>query len=271
MSVWETIWKSILLGTVQGLTEFLPVSSSGHLMLLQRLLGYSLEGGSMTFVNIMLHAGTLLAVIVYFRKDILALFRPPFKTLGMLFVATIPAGLAGLFLEGPVDALFSGQWGVLLVCILFGVTAAMLLVCELVAGKREGKSLGWKHTVPMALMQAVAILPGISRSGSTIATGVIAGGKTEEVSRFSFLMSIPIILGSLVLGLKDVVSGGASAGMDWGSAVGILLGIAAAAVTGLLSLRLMSALVKKTNYKWFSLYLLLLALTGLWLNVAGVL
>ena len=274
MGFWETIWKSFLLGTVQGLTEFLPVSSSGHLVLLQRLLGYSLEGGSMTFINIMLHFGTLLAVLVAFRKEIFALFKKPFKPLLMLIVATIPAGVVGLLFEDTVDGWFAGEKGIFLLAICFGVTAVLLLLCELVATRRKrAHPLGWRSTTAMGFMQAVAVLPGISRSGSTIAAGTFAGGRVEEVSTFSFLMSIPIILGSVLVGLKGAIFDEPETFSLMGSAgiLGIVIGIAAAAVSGFFAIKLMRVLVKHANYKWFALYLFVLSLTSLWLNLIGIL
>ncbi len=273
MGFWEAIWKSILLGTVQGLTEFLPVSSSGHLSLLQRLLGYPLDGGSMTFVNIMLHFGTLIAVVVVFHKQLFALFRRPFKRLWMLLVCTVPAGLVGFLFEEKIDAVFAGKKGVLLLSVCFGLTAVLLLVCELVSSQRKRSyPLGWRNTLPMGFIQAVAILPGISRSGSTIAAGTIAGADVKDASEFSFLMSVPVILGSFVLGLKKAFIDEPEIVSSLGAGtVGMLLGVLAAAVTGYLSIKLMLKLVEKANYKWFSLYLILLALGSLWLNFLGVL
>ncbi|MBR7186387.1 MAG: undecaprenyl-diphosphate phosphatase [Clostridia bacterium] len=273
MEFWETIWKSILLGTVQGLTEFLPVSSSGHLVLLQRLLGYSLEGGSMTFINIMLHFGTLIAVTLYFRKDIAALFKSPIKPLIMLLVATVPAGLAGVFLADAIDSLFTGTYGAIYLALCFGVTALLLFSGELTALRKKAvpSPLGWRQAVSMGLIQAVAILPGISRSGSTIAAGTLAGGRAEEVSRFSFLMSIPIILGSVAMGLKGAIDEpGMLTAMGAAGIWGIVFGIVAAALSGYFAIKLMMRLVKKVNYKWFVLYLLLLALFSLWLNTMGI-
>ena len=274
MGFWETVFKSILLGTVQGLTEFLPVSSSGHLILLQRALGYSLEGGSMTFINIMLHFGTLLAVIFVFRKDLLRCFRRPFKPLFMLIAATVPAGLVGLFLEDKIDALFSGARGILYLSICFGITAALLLVCEAVAQRRKRVSpFGWRQTAAMGLMQAVAVLPGISRSGSTIAVGTLAGAKPEDASRFSFLMSVPIILGGVILGLKGAIFDRPETFTQMGAAgiVGMICGVAAAAVSGFLAIKLMLRVMQKADYKWFALYLLLLSIVSLWLNTFGIL
>ena len=274
MNYWEAIYKSILLGTVQGLTEFLPVSSSGHLSLLQRVLGYNISGVGMMFVNVMLHLGTLLPVIWIFRKQILALFKKPFKTLLMLIAATIPAGVVGLLFNDKIDALFSGERGVAMLAICFSVTALLLLLCEYVARRRKAASpLGWKHATAMGLMQAVALFPGISRSGSTIVAGTVSGADSEDVARFSFLMSIPVILGSVVVELKDVVFGSAeTAAVSMGGAeiVGMLFGVAAAAVFGFLAVKLMLKVIKKGDYKWFSLYLVLLSLTCIWLDVLQI-
>ncbi len=273
MDIWEAIWKSFVLGTVQGLTEFLPVSSSGHLVFLQKVLRYDLAGGSMTFINVMLHFGTLLAVVIVFRRDILALFRRPLKPLLMLVVATIPAGLVGIFLEDKIDAVFAGEMGLSYLALCFGATAVLLLVCELVANRRRKQyPLGWRSAVPMGLVQAIAVLPGISRSGSTIAAGTIAGGKTEEVMKFSFLMSIPIILGSVLVGVKQAVFDEPDTFARMGAAgvLGIAVGVVCAAVSGFFAIKVMLKVVGKANYKWFAVYLLLLSLTSFWLNAAGI-
>lgn len=273
MGSFATILKFILLGTVQGLCEFLPVSSSGHLTLLQRALGFELEGGGMTFVNLMLHSGTLIAVVIFFRKEILALFKKPFRTLFMLIVATVPAGLAGLLFEEKIDALFAGERGVFYLSLCFGATAVMLLVCELVASRRKRvKPFSWGQASVMGIVQAVAILPGISRSGSTIAAGTLAGADQREASRFSFLMSIPVILGGALLGVKDACSGPALL-TDLGAAgiCGVVLGALVAAVSGFFAIKVMIGAVGKANYKWFALYLLLLAVFSLALDTAGIL
>lgn len=275
MSIWDVIWKSFVLGTVQGLTEFLPVSSSGHLTFLQKVMGYDLGGGSMTFVNVMLHFGTLIAVCVVFFKDILALFKKPFKTLFMLVVATIPAGLVGVLFNDKLDAMFSGEKAFLLLAICFSVTAALLLLCELAAKspKRKERDLGWKNAVPMGLMQAVALFPGISRSGSTIVAGTVSGAKTKDVAKFSFLMSIPVILGSVLVELYGFIkepqfAEGANAALN--TSVGVIVGVIFAAIFGFLAIKLMLKVISKANYKWFALYLVLLSATCIWLDVLGI-
>lgn len=277
MTVLEAIWKSIILGTVQGLTEFLPVSSSGHLTLMQEILRYNVGEGGKMFVNILLHFGTLLAVLLVFWRDILALFKKPFKTLLMLIVATIPAGVAGLLLNDRIEALFepsaNARWLTYL-AIFFAVTALMLLITEFIAKrKKKHMPLGWKNAIPMGVMQAFALFPGISRSGSTIAAGVVSGAKTEDVAKFSFLMSIPVILGSLVMELKHVIfpAEGVSFALGTAEIVGMVVGVFCSAVSGLFAIKVMLKVIGKANYKWFSLYLVLLSLTCFWLDVLGVL
>ena len=263
------IWQAIVLGAVQGLTEFLPVSSSGHLVFLQQIMGVDF-GGNQLFFDIMLHFGTLIAVFFVFWRDILELFKKPFKTLLYLIVATVPAGLVGLFLNDYIETRF---YGGAYLSIVFALTALILLLCEFVAKRRKNpaRPLGWRTTVPMGLMQAVAVIPGISRSGSTIAAGVFAGGKTEEIAKFSFLMSIPVILGSVVVSLKDVITEREALASLGGTGVAcILLGMLFAAVSGLFAIKVMLKVIGKANYKWFSLYLVLLSLTCFALNVKGI-
>ncbi len=274
MNYFEAIWKSIILGTVQGLTEFLPVSSSGHLSLLQRILNYNIGDFGMLFVSVMLHLGTLFAVVWVFRREILALFKKPFKTLLMLIVATIPAGVVGLLFNSKIDGLFAGELGVGLLAVCFAATALLLLVTEYVAQRRKKLSpLGWKHSIAMGCMQAVALFPGISRSGSTIFAGTVSGAEREDVAKFSFLMSIPVILGSAVVELKDIIfpNEGVAVAMEGPEITGMIFGVLFAAIAGFLSVKLMLKVIKKANYKWFSVYLVLLSLCCLSLDVAGVL
>ncbi len=273
MSILESIWKSAVLGTVQGLTEFLPVSSSGHLTLLQLILNYDI-GASVTLVNILLHVGTLIAVIFVFWKDIIDLFKKPI-TLLYLVVATVPAGVVGLLFEDKIDALFTeSERRLLYLAICFAATALLLMVTEIIAKHRKSsQKFGWKHTVCMGLMQAVALFPGISRSGSTIAAGTMSGAKTEDVSRFSFLMSIPIILGSLAVSMKGIIFDGEAQGMTMGGTagiVGIIVGMVCAMISGFLAIKFMLKVINKANYKWFSLYLVILSLTCVWLDVINL-
>ncbi len=274
MGYFEAIWKSIILGTVQGLTEFLPVSSSGHLSLLQRVLNYQAGTAGMMFVNVMLHLGTLFAVVWVFRRDILALFKKPFKTLAMLIVATIPAGVVGLLFNHDIDELFKGEMGIPLLAVCFAFTALLLLVTEYFARRRKKfEPLGWQHSVTMGCMQAVALFPGISRSGSTIFAGTVSGADRGDVAKFSFLMSIPVILGSVAVELKDIVfpDEGVTITMAGAEIVGMIFGVVFAAAAGFFAVKVMLNVIKKADYKWFSLYLALLSLCCLSLDIAGVL
>lgn len=269
------IWQAIVLGLVQGLTEFLPVSSSGHLIFFQRVFGVNLGDAEMLF-NIILHVGTLVAVCIIFRRDIIDLFKKPFKTLLYLIVATIPAALAGLLLEDYIDEYVnrSAYIGILL-AVFFTITAVVLFVTELYAKSRtKVLPLCWRTTVPMGLVQVVALLPGISRSGSTICAGTLAGGDSDSISKFSFLMSIPIIVGSFAVSLvKGAVNGELAtsfqaAGPDIGWC--IALGFIVSALSGLFAIKVMLAAIRKANYKWFSAYLVLLAVTCIILYCTGV-
>lgn len=275
MNIWDVIWKSMVLGTVQGLTEFLPVSSSGHLIFLQKVMGYDIGGGSMTFVNVMLHFGTLIAVCAVFFKDILGLFKKPFKPLLMLIVATIPAAVVGLLLNDKIDEYFAGPQAMILLAICFSSTAVLLILCELSARSpnRKERDLGWRNTIPMGLMQAVALLPGVSRSGSTIVAGTLSGAKTQDVAKFSFLMSIPVILGSVAVELYGFIkepqfSEAANGGLY--TAVGVIIGVAFAALFGFIAIKAMLKIIGKANYKWFSLYLVLLSVVCICLDITGV-
>ncbi len=262
------IWQAIVLGLVQGLTEFLPVSSSGHLAFLQSIFGLNL-GELELFFDIMLHLGTLVAVCVVFWKEIILLFKKPYKTLLFLILATIPAAIGGLFLDDLIEsAVYGGGYRGIFLAFGFLLTAGLLLTTEVVA-KRNKKTypICLHVALPMGFSQLIALLPGISRSGSTIAAGTFAGGDREEVARFSFLMSVPVILGSfavsLVKGFMDgeiqhaFQIGGATFG--WCLAVGFVV----AALSGLLAIRVMLKAIKNANYKWFSVYLALLAVATL--------
>lgn len=261
------IWQAVILGLVQGLTEFLPVSSSGHIAFFQGVFGISGDDIALFFM-IILHLGTLVAVAIVFWRDILNLFKKPFKTLGLLVLATIPAGITGIVIKA-VDLdeilLASSAMGLVLAAF-FLVTATVLFVTERIARKRENiLPLCLKTTLPMGFAQALAVLPGISRSGSTICAGTIAGCNRDEVASFSFMMSIPVILGSflveLVLGLyrgeiqDSFATGGATLG--WSIALGFIV----SAVAGIFAIKVMLKVIKKANYKWFSLYLVLMSVT----------
>ena len=194
------ILSLVILGLVQGLTEFLPVSSSGHLVLLGSVFGIE----DNLFVSLILHLATLFAVVVCLRKEIWQLLRHPFSNLAIkLYVATIPTCLIVLVIMPLISTAFSG--GGLAVCFLI---SAIILFCADILSKQkqcsEGVSI--KQAIIMGIGQGFAAMPGISRSGTTISAGLIAGGNKEQTAKFSFLMSIPIILMSLLLEIYKIVA-----------------------------------------------------------------
>lgn len=243
----------MVLGLVQGLTEFLPVSSSGHLILVRQFMGLNTAESTQfnLMFDIMVHLGTLVAVVSVLYKDIAGLFHKPFKRLGMLVVATIPAGVVGLVCKDYIGEYFSNAN---YLCFFFLFTAIIMLVSEIVAKKNKNpKELGWGGAIAMGVMQGAGVFPGISRSGSTIFGGTVAGSDSKQVASFSFLMSIPIILASLLLSVIDVAKGGALASIDW---FNVVVGAVSAFASGYFAVNVMLKLIAKANFKWFSLYLL---------------
>ena len=260
------IWQAVILGLIQGLTEFLPVSSSGHIALFQGIFRISGDDIAL-FFSIILHLGTLVAVCTVFWRDILELFKKPFKTLLLLILATIPAGVVGILYElFDLDVIFRGYYMGIFLAVFFLITAGVLFTTEMVAKRRKSPELplSIKTTMPMGAAQALAVLPGISRSGSTICAGTLAGCKSEDVAKFSFIMSIPVILGSFAVELlKGLVSGELQASFEVGGATlgwSVALGFIISALAGLFAIKVMLKVIKKANYKWFSLYLVLLAI-----------
>lgn len=269
------IWQAVVLGLVQGLTEFLPVSSSGHLSFFQNVLGVSTQNAQL--VSITFHLGTLVAVCIVFFKDILSLFKKPYKNLGYLVLASVPAAIFGVIASlTELDYWFyDWEWAAVLLAVCFTLTAAVLFVTETLAKKRKRfLPLSFKTVIPMGLAQAIAIFPGISRSGSTICAGTLAGGKSEDVAKFSFLMSVPVILGGFLLEVVKGIADGsikadfAAGGAEYGWAVA--LGFIVSAVSGLFAIKIMLKAIQKTNYKWFSLYLILLAVVCIVLKCVGI-
>lgn len=247
------ILQAIALGIVQGLTEFLPVSSSGHLVLAQKLLGIDPESTQLLFFDTMLHIGTLLAVVVVMWKDIWALFKKPFNMLLYLIVATIPAVIFSLLLKDTIEDSLGGQF----LGFEFLFTALLLVVAELIAkrvGNRRELRLG--SATVMGVMQAVGILAAISRSGATLAGGLACGVERQKVARFSFLMSIPAILGAALLNGYDLTKT-SGVTMDW---LPMMIGIVCAAITGYIAIRFMLALISKKRLWGFAIYVALLGI-----------
>jgi undecaprenyl-diphosphatase len=254
----------ILLGLVQGLTEFLPVSSSGHLVLFQALLGesFSFADAPLTF-DLVLHLGTLVPVVVYYRRDLIglsgALGRGPKSgeaqwLLGLLVLATIPTGLMGVLLKDRFEEAFHAPRAVF---VALGLTGLLL------ASTRWAPPRDREPSVPLALAlgvaQGFAITPGVSRSGTTIAVALWLGLDRSTAARFSFLMAIPAILGAVVLTAKDVAQA------DGGRWPLLGLGFVVAALSGYLALAWLVRLVRGGRFWLFAIYLVPLASVGLWM------
>lgn len=247
-------WQALILGFVQGLTEFLPVSSSAHLILVRQLMGIN-DGSSFLLFDVMVHMGTLVAVVIVLYKPILELFRKPFKKLGLLVIACIPAVVVGLTCSDYIDAYFSNAK---YLCFTFMITAVIMLVSEIVAKRKKSeKDITLGSAIGMGLMQGLGVFPGISRSGSTIFGGTVAGANSSKVATFSFLMSVPIILGSLLLSTLKVWQAGELATVNWFS---VAVGAVTAFASGYFAVNVMLKLIAKANYKWFSLYLFILSI-----------
>lgn len=246
------VFEAIVLGIVQGLTEFLPVSSSGHLVLFQNIFGIT---GDNLFFDTMLHVGTLVAVVVVFWRDIVAILRHPIQKITlMLIIATVPAVIAALLFGDFFEGAFSGQY----LALGFVLTGALLTAAEVFSGwyqkKRARAEVGTRDAVIMGCMQAVAILPGISRSGSTLAGGLFSGVDRNTLAKFSFLMSIPVILGSVVFQGKDVLEAGLDS-VPWGATI---VGMLFAGISGYLAVRFMLNIIRKHRLYGFAIYVLAL-------------
>ncbi|WP_066685650.1 undecaprenyl-diphosphate phosphatase [Christensenella intestinihominis] len=240
---------TIILGAVQGFTEFLPVSSSGHLNLMQALLGV---GEVPIFYDVMLHVGTLVAVFIVLWPEIVAIITHPVKNkLGMLILATIPAVVVTLIAEKVAPDTFANVLDGKYLAFGFYATTGVLVACELVAQRIEHKrGVELPQAMAMGLMQAAAILPGLSRSGSTIAGGLFSGVGRERAAKFAFLMSIPAILGGVVFGVKDLTE----TGMGDVSVPAVIVGTIVAAVCGFIAIKFMLKLISKYKLYGFAIY-----------------
>ena len=244
---------SLLLGVIQGLTEFLPVSSSGHLELGKALLGDdSMPKESMIF-TVVLHFATALSTIVVFRKDILEIIRELLKFewntntqfIFKIIISMIPAALIGVFFETELESLFSKN--IVLVGAMLIITGLLLLLAD--RAQNTSKDVRFKSAFTIGLAQAIAILPGISRSGATISTAVLLGIDKTKAARFSFLMVIPLIFGKI---FKDIFSGELTYESVQFSSLSI--GFLAAFVSGFLACTWMIKLVKNSKLKYFAYY-----------------
>lgn len=261
---------SAIMGIVQGLTEFLPVSSSGHLLVAEKLLGLAgYNADNMLGLAVMMHMGTLLAVAVIFWKDWVDMLLHPIKnrTLLYLFIASLPALFLVILLGDWIDSLFTGWF----LGISFLITALFLVLVERVSGGK-GRHSGAKaevdlpQAVSMGLFQGIALLPGVSRSGSTLLGGVVSGLSRSTAAKFSFMMSAPAILGSFLMEAKDAVEEtGLSSLINASSLVGVLF----AAVSGWLAIRYMLKLIERISFYKFALYVLAVGVAVIIMQLTG--
>jgi len=251
----EEILKAVVLGIVQGLTEFLPVSSSGHIVIGSELLGLS-GNGNLSFA-IVVHAATVMSTIVILWSEIGKLLQGVFKFrwneetqyVAKLFLSMIPVLVVGLFLKDYVKQLFEN---ILVVGCCLWVTAVLLVLASTIKPK-EKTELGWRDAFIIGLAQAVAaIFPGLSRSGSTISTGILLGNNKEKIAKFSFLMVLIPILGEAVLDMNDFLS--VSNAASFLSPAVLLSGFIAAFITGCVACKWMISLVKRGKLIYFAIY-----------------
>ncbi len=266
--------QALLLGIIQGLTEYLPVSSSGHLAIGQALFGLEDGESNLTF-TVLLHVATVLSTLVILWKEIVWIFKDLFarqswrsyrdlnngtKYAINILISMIPVALVGFLLKDKVEEVFGS--GLLIVGIMLLVTAA-LLAFSYFAKPRQKTSISGFHAFIIGIAQACAVMPGLSRSGSTIATGLLLGNKKEKLAQFSFLMVIPPILGEALLDVKDIFEVGFSEAMSGISPVAALVGFLAAFISGCFACKWMINIVKKGKLVWFAVYCAIVGLLAI--------
>lgn len=264
-----SILEGALLGLLQGLAEFLPISSSGHLNLFQALLHTQLD--NQLLFNILLHVGTLIAVAVVFWKDWMDMLLHPIKnnTLLLLFIASLPALAAKILFDKPLE--YAETHNTLLgVCFL--ITALMLILTQRFSRRQEAagvakEKVGVLEALVMGCLQAIGMLPGISRSGSTIFGGVCARVNREAAAKFSFMMSAPAIVGGLLVEGKDALEAGINFGNDLPA---IIVGMVVAAVVGYLSIRFFLKVIANATLNGFALYVAILGVIVIIFQAMGV-
>ena len=241
-----TLIQALILGLLQGLTEFLPVSSSGHLVIAQHFFGFLTPP---VFFDILLHLATALAIIVILWRPLFSLDK---KTFGFILLASLPAGIIGVLLNSSIETLFSS---VKLVAVALLVTALLLFLTRYFFSQAKSTRLTWKNTLLIGLFQALAIIPGLSRSGSTISAGIFAKLKPELIFNFSFLLALPAIFGAALLQLKDLNFAGSLLDLP------LLIGFITAFISGLFALKLLKKFVSQGKFSFFAYYCLALGLT----------
>ena len=273
------IWLAIIMGIVQGFTEFLPVSSSGHLALVQNIVDFEAYMSSHMVFDIALHLGTLVSVVIAFWDDIKFLFvsgidwlRHGFRvekhegrnTVFMLFIATLPLIVAYL-LKDKIEEAFQNP---VLIGVALLFTATILWLSDRVTGgKKMGGTMGIKDALVIGLMQMIAVLPGVSRSGSTMTAGLFTGLKRDFAVKFAFLLSIPAVLGATVTSIPDVLT------MTWtgNDVMTFLVGIVCAAVSGYYAIFMVRKIAASKNFKYFAYYCAFAGTLAIILGMMGIL
>ena len=273
------IWLAVIMGIVQGFTEFLPVSSSGHLALVQNIVDFEAYMSSHMVFDIALHLGTLVSVVIAFWDDIKFLFvsgidwlRHGFKvekhegrnTVFMLFIATLPLIVAYL-LKDKIEEAFQNP---VLIGVALLFTATILWLSDRVTGgKKMGGTMGIKDALVIGLMQMIAVLPGVSRSGSTMTAGLFTGLKRDFAVKFAFLLSIPAVLGATVTSIPDVLA------MTWtgNDVMTFLVGIVCAAVSGYYAIFMVRKIAASKNFKYFAYYCACAGTLAIILGMMGIL
>lgn len=262
-----SVWTAILLGLVQGIAEFLPISSSGHLSVLQNLLGLEYSANDNMLFDVLLHVGTLVSVFLYYRKEFRGLgretkafirgedggttssgkFTPKVRMLFFILVATLPL-IVILPFHKKMEMLYSST---LFIGIAFLVTGGLLFVSDrLMDGTKGEKTITTADALIIGAAQAVAVLPGVSRSGTTITVGLSRGLKRDFAVRFSFLMSVPAVIGSAIITLIDAFK----AGIRWSAVPVYLVGMLVAGVTGYFAIKLVNLLINRAKFGKFAYY-----------------
>lgn len=256
------IWDAVILGIVQGFTEFLPVSSSGHLELGKAILGDTSVPEESLLFTVVLHFATALSTLVVFRKDVWEIisgllqfkWNEETKYSLKIIISMLPATFVGLFFEEELEAFFGGN--IAFVGAMLIVTAILLWLAD--RSKHTGKKVTNSNAFVIGIAQAIAMLPGISRSGATISTSVLLGNDKSKAARFSFLMVVPLILGKIA---KDIFSGELSAESTNFGILGV--GFVAAFICGLIACTWMIKLVRNSKLSYFAIYCVLVGLTAI--------
>jgi len=250
-------FEAIILGLIQGLTEFLPVSSSGHLEIVKSIFGIDPEASF--FFTVAVHGATVLSTLAVFWKEIRDLISGVFRFkmneetsyVLKIVISMIPVGIAGVFLKDPIEALFDGN--LVFVGFMLMITALLLAFSYYI--RKGDRKIGYLDALLIGIAQAIALIPGISRSGATISIGLIIGNRKEDLARFSFLMVLIPVLGANFL----EIMGGDISGSTTGAGI-IIAGFISAFISGYLACTWMITLVKKSKLIWFAVYCLLIGL-----------